>query len=251
MPDYRHIEPPPDEYAPVIPFDIFMSRVFAWEQDQHVGIIGPTDQGKTNLAYHLLPLRSYVGYLGIKREDRTLEGFATHGGYERIYDYPPQRGRFFKRDVTWEDMPRRLIWPDASDRRAARGVQQRVFGLALDDIWRSKNICVVWDDFWYHVRILGLELDAKQNLMNARSSGSAQMVISQRAGGNRLVELLDQPTHLFFAREDDPRNLMLLGPASSPIRGFVANLARFQFLYRNTHDQRMYRITAPKLGLAA
>lgn len=251
MPDYRHPEPPPDEYAPVIPFDLFMSRVFSWDQDQHVAIIGPTEQGKTNLAYNLLTLRRYVAYLGIKSNDETLDAFARSGGYVRNYSYPPTRGRWFwRRESTWDEMPRRLVWPDARNRRAAPALQRRAFGLCLDDCWSSGSVAVVWDDFWYIVHILGMELDAKQNLLNARSAHSPQMIIAQRGAGNRMVELFDQPTHLFFARETDPANLQRLGPANSPRRGFVANLDRFQFLYENTRTDKRYRITAPLLEAA-
>ena len=248
MPDYRLPESPPDEYAPVLDWDLFITRVFDWRQDQHVAIIGPTEQGKTNLTYHLLPIRSYVAYLGIKSEDETLDAFATQGGYQRLYDWPPRTGRIRKRDVSWAEMPRRLVWPDARDRRAARAVQQRVFAECLDEIWGAGRVCVVWDDFWYLVRILGMELDAKQNLLNARSARSPQVIIAQRFGGNRMVELGDQPSHLFFARETDPRNLQLLGPSSSIRRGFVANLDRYQFYYENTRTDVKYRVTAPLLG---
>jgi len=248
MPDYRHIEAPPDEYAPVIPFDVFMERVFNWKQDQHVAIIGPTEQGKSNLAYHLLAIRSYVAYLCIKSADETLDGFAASGGYQRTYDWPPKTGRFKKREQTWDEMPRRLVWPDARDRRGARAVQAHVFGLALDDCWSSGGATVVWDDFWYIVRILRMELDAKQNLLNARSARSPQMIIAQRGAGNRMVELFDQPTHLFFARETHEGDLKNLGPTSSVRRGFVANLDRYQFLYENTRTDQKYRITAPLLG---
>lgn len=250
MPDYRQIPAPPDEYAPVIPFDLFMTRVFAWEQDQHVAIIGPTEQGKSNLAYHLLSVRNYVAYLCIKSADKTLDGFATSGGYERTYDWPVKVGRVRKREATWEEMPRRLVWPDARNRRLARFEQIRVFGLCLDECWASGGATVVWDDFWYIVRILGMELDAKQNLLNARSAESPQMIIAQRGAGNRMVELFDQPTHLFFARERTESDLRNLGPANSVRRGFVANLDRYQFLYENTRTDEKYRITAPLLDAA-
>ena len=250
MPDYALPEAPPDAYAPVVPFDWFLTYVFDWRQDQHVGIIGPTEQGKSNLAYHLLMLRDYVAYMGIKSDDETLEAFASAGGYRRVTDWPPKVGRVRKREATWEEMPRRLVWPDAKDRRAARAVQQDVFARMLDDIWGRGYACVVWDDFWYLVRILGMELDAKQNLLNARSAKSAQVIIAQRGGGNRMVELYDQPTHLFFARESDPRNLLLLGPTSSVRRGFVANLDRYQFYYENTRTDAKYRVTAPLLKTA-
>jgi hypothetical protein len=247
VPDYALPEAPPDEYAPVLDWPLFQSAVFDWQQNQHVAVIGPTEQGKTNLIYHLLQARTYVAYLGIKTEDATLDAFARGNGYQRVTDWPPTTGRIRKRPVSWQAMPRRLVWPDARDRRAARAVQQRVFGTCLDDCWSSGGVTVVWDDFWYLVRILGMELDAKQNLLNARSSFSPQVIAAQRGAGNRMVELFDQPTHLFFARETDARNLQLLGPASSIRRGFVANLDRYQFFYENTRTDQRYRVTAPLL----
>lgn len=247
MPDYALPEAPPDAYAPVVPWDWFMSYVFDWRQDQHVAIIGPTEQGKSNLAYHLLELRKYVAYMGIKSQDKTLDAFAQHGGYKRVFDWPPKAGRVRKREVEWEDMPRRLVWPDASDRRNARAVQQDVFGKMLDDIWGRGYAAVVWDDFWYLVRILGMEMDAKQNLLNARSAESAQVIIAQRGSGNRMVELYDQPTHIFFARETEEGSLQRLGPRSSMRRGFVSNLARYQFYYENMRTDARYRVTAPLL----
>jgi len=247
VPDYALPAAPPDSYAPVVDFEWFMGYVFDWKQNQHIAVIGPTEQGKTNLIYHLLAVRSYVAYMAIKVRDSTLDGFGSQGGYERIQSWPPQIGRFRKREASWETMPRRLVWPDASDRREARAEQQQVFHTMLDDIWRDGCACVVWDDFWYLVRLLGLELDAKQMLLNARSNDSPQVIAAQRGAGNRMVELFDQPTWLFFARETDARNLQLLGPSSSMRRGFVANLDRYQFYAENTRTDQKYRITAPLL----
>jgi hypothetical protein len=245
---YALPEAPPDEYAPVLDFDTFMTYVFDWKQNQHIAVIGPTEQGKTNLVHHLLHRRTYVGYLGIKSRDSTLDAFAKKGGYQRIHDWPPTTGRGpLKRSVTWQEMPKRLIWPDATDRRNARHEQIRVFNAALDDIWASGNATVVWDDFWYIVNILGMEKDAKQNLLNARSANSPQVICAQRGAGNRMVELFDQPTWLFFAKETDPRNLALIGRPNTMEHGFVANLDRYQFLSKNIRTGVMYRTTAPLL----
>lgn len=249
-PQYLAAEPPPDYLAPVLPFDLFYTRVFDWQQDQHVAIIGPTEQGKSNLAKWLLRRRSYVGYLGIKSEDTTLSSL-TSEGWIRCYDWPAKRDKWPHRKLTWDEAPRRLIWPDAHDRRRARVNQQRVFGAALDDMWASGRVTIVWDDFWYIVRILNMELDAKQNLLNARSAKSPQMIISQRAGGNRMVELTDQPTWLAWAKETDPRNLQVVGPVGSVRRGFVEHLDRYQFLIENTRTGERYRTTAPAPGAAA
>lgn len=248
MPDYTPSDPPDDSYAPVLDWPLFAERVFMWGQDEHVLIAGPTKQGKSNLAHHLLMQRDYIAYLGIKRKDATLSTLASKGGYTRIYEWPPTVGRFRKRPATWQEMPKRLVWPDSSQRVGSRVVQQRVFTACLDECWDSGGACVVWDDFWYIANILGMVKDAKQNLLNARSNESPQMFIAQRGQGNRVVELLDQPEHLFFARETNESDLRHLGPRNSIRRGFVEHLDRYQFLYENSRTGDRYRVTAPLIG---
>jgi hypothetical protein len=243
---------PPDDMAPIISWDDFMSYVFDWRQNQHVGLVGPTEQGKTNLGYHILLLRKYVAYLAIKPYDETLEKFASAGGYERIAEWPPKKKRLFlpARDITAEEMPRRLVWPDATqlDSEAHQRVE---FEKALNDIYATGGWATVLDDFWYLAHILKFELHAKKMLMNARSNDIPLLLAMQRPAGNRMVEIFDQSSHLFFFRDNDELNLKRIGGvgylASNPIRSFVANLDRFQFLYINTRDGRMYRCTAPEL----
>lgn len=247
LPDYlTTAAAPPDELAPVIDFPLFYDRVFDWGQNQHIGVIGPTEQGKTNLIRNLLRRRRYVAYLGIKSEDATLDAFAGDG-YVRSTDWPARRKRWPHKPVTWGEQPKRLVWPDARG-FDAEPEQRRVFRAALRDIWSSGRVCVVWDDFWYLSTLLGMERDAKKMLLNARSCLSPQVIAAQRAGGNRLVELTDQPTWLFWAKETDPRNLQLVGPAGSIRRGFVENLDRYQFLAENTRTADRYRIRAPLLA---
>lgn len=243
-------ELPPDELAPVIPWDDFMSYVFEWKQNQHVGLVGPTEQGKTNLAYHLLGLRTYVTYFAIKTRDETLDAFGEQGGYVRIPDWPPTKRRLFTREVTPEEMPRRLLWPDATQ-LDSEPEQMRVFGKALADIYAQGGWCPVLDDFWYLAHILGFEKQTKKYLANARSNYIPMVICAQRPAGNNLVELFDQSSHLFFFRDNDEPNLKRIGGVgwlnSGPIRAFVANLQPFQVLYIHTRKGWMYRTTAPEL----
>ena len=244
---YAVAEAPPDYLAPVLPFDDFLTYVFRWAQNQHLAVIGPTEQGKTNLIAQLVEVaRKYVAYLAIKSEDDTLEGFQSKLGYVRTKDWPPKEGKFRKREVSWADQPKRLVWPDARG-WAAEAEQRRVFSECVMDIWGSGRACIVWDDFWFIATLLGMVKDAKKMLLNARSCQSPQVIAAQRAGGNQMVEITDQPTWLFWAAEHDPRNLQLLGSTSSVRRGFVENLDRYQFLAENTRTGDRYRITAPLL----
>lgn len=258
MTTYALPEAPPDEWAPELEWDDFMSYVFTspeygWRQNQHIGAVGPTEQGKTNLVYHLLRLRQYVTYLAIKTEDATLGAYAAQGGYVRLADWPPTRGRgIFRREVTAAEMPRRLLWPDAKQ-LDSEAEQTRVFKKALRDIYVQGGWCPVFDDYWYLAHILGFERDTKKFLANARSNYIPMVVCAQRPAGNRLVELFDQTSHLFFFRDKDEPNLKRIGgvgaQSSKLIQGYVANLEPFQFLYVHTRRDLMYRSRAPELSL--
>lgn len=243
-------ELPPDTMAPVIGWDDFKEYVFDWRQDQHVGLIGPTDSGKSTLEYAILPMRKYVTFFATKPQDKTLEAFAKKGGYVRIEDWPPKIKRGLRaRPATAEEMPKRILWPDA--RTLNSGVRQReVFQRAFEDIYTQGGWCTVWDEFWMMTAILKMEDQARIMLQQARSNNISFVMGAQRPSRIPL-ELFDQASHLFFWRDNDEVNLKRIGGvgwlASGPIRAFVANLEPYQVLYVNTRKGWMYRTTAPEV----
>lgn len=253
-------ELPPDDMAPILPWDDFMTYVlgsskpeYRWAQNQHVGLVGPTDSGKSTLLHGILPLRSYTTMFGTKINDKTLEAYVSSGYFSRLGDWPPKKGRVFKRDVSARDMPRRLLWPDVSSLQAVYGLGP-VFQRAVDDIYGRGGWCVVWDEFWMQCEILKMRETAKILLQQARSND-----ISMVMGMQRPVwippEVFDQTRHLFFWRDNDEPNLKRIGNVgwlnAGPIRAFVANLEPFQVLYVNNRTGHMYRTRAPELTLAA
>jgi hypothetical protein len=244
-------EVPPDDMAPVVEWDDFNTYVLKWQQDQHLAAIGPTGQGKSTTIHGLLDAhRTYVAYLATKPKDKTLDAYIRRGQYQRIGEWPPRHRGPRRRPYTAEEMPRRLVWPDAT-RLDAEVTQQRVFKAALDDIYTSGGWCTVWDDYWYLTHILGMEKTAKKFLMNARSNDIPFVLGAQRPAGNKLVEIFDQADHLFFFRDNDEMNLKRIGGVgwldSTAIRGFVAHLDQYQCLYVNTRSGNMYRTSAPEI----
>ncbi len=242
---------PPDDTAPILGWDDFNTYALDWRQDQHLAAVGPTGQGKSTTIHGLVDAhRSYVAYLATKPRDKTLEAYIAKGGYERCADWPPKRGVLVKKPIPAEEMPRRLVWPDATSLNA-EAEQIRVFKAALGDIYQSGGWCTVWDDFWYLSVLLGLEKDAKKFLYNARSNDIPFVLGAQRPAGNRLVEIFDQADHILFFRDNDEANLRRIGGvgwlSSDLIRAHVANLEQYQFLYCNTRSGWMYRSTAPEL----
>lgn len=256
MPSFASIrERPPDDTAPVLAWDDFLTYVLDWRQDQHLAAIGPTGQGKSTTIHGLVDAyRKYVAYLATKPKDKTLDAYIQVGSYTRIPEWPPKRGLLFKRAVTADEMPRRLVWPDATALNADV-TQKRVFADALADIYVGGRWCTVWDDYWYLCHILGMEKVAKKFLMNARSNDIPFVLGAQRPAGNKLVEIFDQAEHLFFFRDNDELNLKRIGGvgwlSSDLIRAHVAHLDQYQSLYVSTRTGRMYRTTAPELALAA
>jgi hypothetical protein len=245
------VNAPPDEMAPVLDWDSFLSYVFDWRQNQHVGMIGPTESGKSTLTYAILPLRRYVTFFATKPHDEVLDQYARQGKYRRIESWPPMKGRVFRRPYTAREMPRRILWPDAT-RLGSVDRQRETFGAAFEDIYADGGWCTVWDEFWMMCRILKMEDHARIMLQQARSNDIAFVMGAQRP--SRIpVELYDQSTHLFFWRDNDELNLKRIGGvgwlASGPIRAFVANLEPYQVLYINTRKGHMYRTRAPELNL--
>lgn len=244
-------EIPPDTMAPVMDWDNFMKYVFDWQQSQHVAMIGPTESGKSTLIYAILHKRKYITFFATKPRDRTLDQFAEKGGFTRIEDWPPKRGRLSRKPLTANQMPRRLLWPDATQMSPQTITRQReVFLKAFHDIYGDGGWCTVWDEFWMMCSILDMEKEARIMLQQARSNDISFVIGAQRPSRIPL-EVFDQTTHLFFWRDNDQRNLERIGGIgwldANPIRSFVANLEPHQVLYLNTRRGWMYRTTAPEL----
>ena len=254
-------ELPPDEMAPVIEWDDFMTYVLGsskpelrWSQSHHMALIGPTESGKSTALHGMLPLRDYVTMFGTKIRDRTLNSYVDNGYFERLYDWPPQvRRGLGKRRATAAEMPRRLLWPDVTSLEAVPSMAP-VFERAVSDIYGQGGWCVVWDEFWLQCEILKMRQTAKILLQQARSN-DISMVMGMQRPAWIPPEVFDQTRHLLFWRDNDELNLKRIGGVgwlnSGPIRAFVANLEPYQILYVNNRTGYMYRTRAPELALAA
>jgi len=234
---------------PRVTWEEFLAEHFKWAQSEHIGIIGPTDSGKTTLALAILPLRKFVIVTGTKPRDDTLEHLVGQG---------------FVKIREWENLdptvhPKRLLWPDVS----AKGLrvknsddiehkmlvkQHRVFRRAMARIYRDGCWCVYLDELWWWIHMLKMERVVRVFLQQSRSLRISLVVATQRPAFVPL-EVYDQSTHLFFFRDNDERNLKRISGISwlsaNLIRSTVARLDRHEVLYVNTRDGMLIRTTAP------
>lgn len=217
-------------------------ETFQWNQGEHVGMIGPTGEGKTNLSLLILPRRDYVTVLATKPEDETLDLYAKAFHYKKLGEWNPK--------LKAEKYPRRLLWPNARDMKTMIARQQAVFSKAIDDIYAAGGWCVSVDEMWWVCQVLGLTQYVKIMLQQGRSIGISMLNATQRPAWVPL-EVYDQSTHLFFWADNDERNLNRISSIgsfnSNAIRARIATLVKHEVLYVNTRAKYMCTFRPPLL----
>ena len=226
--------------APRVPWDRFITDVLQWRSGEHFALIGPTGQGKTTMLHNLLPLHPFVTIFATKPRDESMDALAR-SGYKVFRAWP--------RGLDPHDVPRRIIWPDAR-KMGSEDEMRATFHDAFARIYREGHWTLALDEMRYITENLGLERDVKTFLMQARSLGISMLNATQRPAFVPL-EVYDQSTHLMFWRDNDETNLRRLSGISyrsaDLIREVVSDLERFQVLYINTRDGRMYRTRCPQV----
>lgn len=217
---------------------------FDWNQGEHIGMVGPTGEGKTNLSMLLLPQRDYVTVLATKPYDETLDLYAKAFHYKKLATWNPK--------LKVEKVPRRILWPDARDLKNGIPEQRRVFYAALSDIYQRGGWCVYWDELWWICTQLGMTNEAKIFLQQGRSVGLSNIMATQRPAWVPL-EVYDMSTHLFFWADNDETNLRRISSIgsfnSAAIRARVATLRQYEVLYVNTRDKYMCTTLPPLLRI--
>lgn len=223
--------------APVIEWDEFLGK-FRWKQGEHVAMVGPTGGGKTTLALNLIGARQFITVLATKPKDEVLDNLEKYNDFrkmERWKDYDPVR------------VPKRVIWPDATELYSAIH-QQRVFREAMAYMYRQGGWCIYIDELWFIIHHLKLDLEVRTFLQQSRSIKVSLVALTQRPA-NVPLELYDQSTHLFFWLDNDERNLKRLSGISwksaKLVQNMIANLEMHQVLYINTRTGEMMRFTPP------
>lgn len=209
-----------------------------WRQGEHVGLIGPTGCGKTNLAFWLLPQRRFVVIFATKPRDKSLSVFGRTHGYKVIKEWTK---------LSIKKYPLRILWPNAMDLENSLTIQRNEFKKALSSIYPQGSWTIYIDELWWVCVQLGLTKWVKTILQQARSMDETLVVATQRPSWVPL-EVYDQSTHLFFWRDTDERNLRRLSGISwinaRVIVHEIAHLPEFHVLYVNTRTGKM-KITRP------
>lgn len=232
-----------------LPWDEFLTRL-AWRQGEHVSLIGPTGGGKTTLALALLPRRQFVIAFGTKpttpgKQDKTLTTLVKQDGWKlvRTVEQMPDNVQIHRsfRVVFWP----KYLTPEDEPRQAYQ------IGRQMAEAFTEGGWCLYLDELWWLERKLGLTRLVESILTQGRALGISVVVGTQRPAFVSLL-IYDQPTHVFFWRDNDERNLKRIagmnGLHSRLIRETVSSLDKYECLYVNTRTGQMLVTKAPAPG---
>lgn len=222
----------------------FVSEVFVphYQKGEHVAIMGPTQSGKTTLAYKLLDrlatpeLPAVV--LVMKPRDDVVKDWSRLSGFRVTQTWPPVINRAYKQKGGGFGKKQRgwVLWPkhSLSDIRRDDRMLARVFGVALTDCYKRGNRIVFADE------IVGLsaELNLKDELKAIWSRGSGMgcglWAASQRPFEAPLL-MYNSSVHLMIFNDSDKRSRdrykEIGGVDGDIVSRIVMRLRKHEFLY--------------------
>src|ERR1700733_8701694 len=142
--------------------DEFGKERWTYKSGQHVVFAGPTQNGKTELAFVLLEYTATPespAYVSVsKPRDPVTSKWGARLGYRRVdtYPFPPKVKELFKEGKPFGY----LIWPDMSDPDTAVANASNVTARLIDGTYadgaKGKTCILVLDDTVTKSKLLGL-----------------------------------------------------------------------------------------------
>lgn len=223
----------------------FVDEVFAphYEKGQHVSIMGPTQSGKTTLAYKLLDkiaspnLPAVV--LVMKPRDNVVKDWSKLTGFRKTEHWPPainraykkKGGGFGKKQRGWVFWPRHTL----SDIDRDDAMLQREFRKVLTECYAKGKRIVFADEIVGLSKELGLEKPLKAIWARGSSLGCGLWAATQRPFEAPLL-MYGSSTHLMIFKDGDKRSRERYDEiggvdADKTVEPLVMRLKLHEFLY--------------------
>lgn len=196
----------------VIDREEFKTRRFDYKAGQHVLFAGPSQNGKTSLAFDLLEhvatnqLPAYV--VVSKPTDPVSEKRGRDLGFRRVSDWPPKTTL---KEIRDGKPPGYLLWPKfgnmETDVPNARDITYRFLAQTYADGARKKKAIIVLDDTYLKARVLGLdrEMTTIHAMAGAMGIGAWTFVQKATGAGETTLMAYGAAEHVFLFNEPDKK----------------------------------------------
>lgn len=228
----------------------FAATRFDYEAGQHVVFGGPTQRGKTTLAFQLLEycaspeLPAYVAVS--KPDDKVSEREGRRLGYRRVTDWPAPK----KVNEMWNGKPPGyLIWPKFGDinldvQRCSEVTARLISDRYTQGVRKKKGILVM-DDTMVKSKIMGLDGQMTTMLAMSGAMGIGEWVFVQKPtdSGRTAIWAYGASEHLFLTHDPDENNQRRYGEIGGvdpkAVRHALNNLNAYEFLYLSRTGKHM------------
>jgi energy-coupling factor transporter ATP-binding protein EcfA2 len=239
-PDYNYR---PDGIA-VYGRDIFSESYYPFEKGEHVIFGGPTQQGKTTLAFQLvrhIATPDYPAYVAVsKPDDKTSIEWGQRLGYRRISEFPPTK-KVSELKMFNGPPSGYLVWPKFGDIDLDIPNAERVHGKMLNQTYadgaKGKACILIMDDTMVKAKLQHLDGKMVTILAMAGAMGISLWIFVQKPtdSGRTTVWGYEQATHLFFFKGGDSTMLRryaeIAGDKGEIVKAVVPTLKPYQALY--------------------
>lgn len=220
----------------------FAVNRFDYNAGEHVVYGGPTQRGKTSLAFVLL---EYVAtpqcpaYIAVsKPTDKVTEREGKRLGYRRVTDWPAPR----KLNELWDGNPSGyLIWPKFGDMDTdvlkCAQVTKRLINDRYTQGVRNKRGILVMDDTMTKSKLMGLDREMTTILAMSGAMGIGMWVFVQKPtdSGRTAIWSYGASEHVFLANDPDRKNQQrydeIGGFDPRMVSSATRSLKPYQFLY--------------------
>lgn len=226
----------------VIPRRKFASEYFDYKPGEHVVFGGPTQRGKTTLAFELLEyvaspdLPAYVAVS--KPRDPTTERAGERLGFRRVSNWPAPK----KLNEIWDGPPPGyLVWPKFGDMNTDVDRCAAITLRLLEDRYaagaRHKQGILVMDDTMTKSKLMNLDKPLTTHLAMSGAMGIGVWTFVQKPtdSGRTVIWSFSQSEHLFLTHDPDRKSQMrydeIGGVDPKDVIRYTNSLKPYQFLY--------------------
>jgi hypothetical protein len=233
-----------DDEAPWVSWSEFEPEFqAAWRPNvkgkaQHVTLVGPNGQGKSELALRLIRRRaelrgSHVVVFATKPRDRALSKLGRQPGWSIIRKWPPSYGQ-----------ERVIFWPPFGDVRSVTSRHREIMNETLADVFHEGNRVIYFDEAYY----MAQDLECEPIMRKMWQMGRSQNLIVV-AGTQRPVAVprpMFSECAWFFAfrtsDEDELRRVGELGGSDTKVlRSIMRTLRPHEFVACQTRTGNVVR----------